>query len=143
MNLNMHAIVRGAITSINEDVPGTVYVSTGRTNVRGILTPQFTGVDAMLQVQAKQHSPAQQPLDRGMTLQNSYFTVYAFGNFTDLDRPDGSGGDVCNFRGQFWAITQVLEWWPTWCALEVTRQLDAQSIGALVAQIANGAVVTQ
>lgn len=134
---NMHAVVRGAIEAVNEDTPGTVYVSTGRTASRGILTPTFAPVTARLQVQAKQHTPLAH--ERGALYNNTLFSVWAYGNFNDLDRPDGSGGDVVNFGGKWWYITQVIEWWPQWCQFEITKQLDAASIAALLAQLANGA----
>ena len=136
MNLNLHAVVRGAITAIREDIAGTVYVSTGRTNTAGILTPTFAAVPAQLQVQAQSHGATTH--DAGVLHQSSYYTVYAFGNFNDVDRPDGSGGDICAFNGQFWAITKVIEWWPLWCSFEVTRQLNAATVNALMAQLANG-----
>lgn len=136
MNLNLHAVVRGAITSVREDIAGTVYVSTGRQNINGILVPQFTAVGAQLQVQAQSHGATTH--DGGALHQSSYYTIYAYGEFSDLDRPDGRGGDICAFNNQFWAITKVIEWWPLWCSFEVTRQLNAATLSALLAQLANG-----
>ena len=142
MSWDMHAAVRGAITELNDDIAGAVYVSTGNTNVRGILTPTFTPVSAMLQVQAQKHDPMRH--ERSLEYTNSYLTIYAYGNFSDIERPDGKGGDVCNFTrppgGASWYyINNVLEWWPDWCCFEVVRQLDAASIAALIASLANGA----
>lgn len=138
MNFNMHDVVRGAIQAVNEDQPGTVYISTGSTNVRGILTPNFTPVAAQLQVQAQKHTPLQH--ERDLLYSNAFLTIYAYGNFSDLERPDGKGGDVVQLTnsGQWYAITQVLEWWPSWCAFEVTRQLNAANVQALIAAIKNG-----
>lgn len=136
-NFNMHDIVRGAIESVNDDTPGTVYISTGRTNVRGILTPTFTAVAARLQVQAQNHDPIRH--ERGLEYTGSYFTIYAYGNFSDLERPDGTGGDVCNFNGKWYYISTVLEWWPQWCCFEVVKQLNAADIATLLAQLKNGA----
>lgn len=148
MNLNFHDIVRGAITSINEDTDGLVYISTGRTNVRGILTPTFTPVPAKLQVQAQRHTPINYA--EGLERTNSLLTIYAYGNFSDIARPSGDGGSVINVssgnRAGWYYITQVLEWWgensPAWCAFEVTRQLNAAAIAQYVANIANGAVLS-
>jgi hypothetical protein len=137
MNFNMHDVVRGAIETVNEDTDGIVYVSTGRTNVRGILTGAYSNVAARLQVQAKQHDPLQH--ERGLNYSNGYYSIWAYGNFSDIERPQGTGGDICNFNGQWWYITQVMEWWPQWCSFEVTRQLNAADIAALLAAIANGA----
>lgn len=141
MGLNMHDIIRGAIQAVNDDVDGTVYVNTGRQNVRGILTPTFSPVAAQLQVQAQQHTELTH--ERSLEYSNSFLTIYAYGNFSDLQRPDGTGGDIINIpsgpRIGWYYITQVLEWWPDWCAFEVTTQLNAANIQALIAAIRNGA----
>ena len=137
VNFNMHDVVRGAITTINDDTAGTVYVSTSRTASRGILTPTFTPVSAQLQVQAQAHDPLRHT--NSLEYTGNYFTVYAYGNFSDLERPDGTGGDVCNFNGRWYYIETVLEWWPQWCCFEIVRQLNAADIATLLAQLKNGA----
>jgi len=136
---NMHDVCRGAIQETNPDRDGIVYVSTGNQNVRGILTPQFSSVAARIQTQAQKHDPLRH--ERGLLYNSNYLTMYAYGNFSDLERPDGHGGDVVQMQDdlQWYAITQVLEWWPTWCAFEVTRQLNAPNVQALITAIQNGA----
>lgn len=140
MSFNLHAVVRGAIESINEDTDGTVYVNTGRTNVRGILTPTFTPVVARLQMQAQEHDPIQH--ERSLNYSNAYLTIYAYGNFSDIERRTGEGGDVVNIpsgsRAGWYYVTQVFEWWPDWCAFEVTQQLNAATIQQYIDQIRNG-----
>lgn len=140
MSFNLHDIVRGAIEAINEDVDGTVYVNTGRTNVRGILTPTFAPVVARLQVQAQEHDPIQH--ERSLNYSNAYLTIYAYGNFSDIERRTGEGGDVVNVpsgpRAGWYYVTQVFEWWPDWCAFEVTEQLNAATIQQYIDQIRNG-----
>lgn len=143
MSLNMHGIVRGAIQTVNEDTPGVVYVSTGNANARGILTPTFTPVAARLQIQAQKHDPIRHA--NNVAYSNSYITVYAYGDFSDIERPTGSGGDVVNFRDQstgasrWYYISQTLEWWPGWCSFECVRQLASTDIANLLAQLQNGA----
>lgn len=136
--LDMHGIVRGAITSVNDDVPATWYSSTGYTNAQGILTPTYATTGITAQVQAKDHSGLIH--DRALNYATDITTVYAFGNLSDLERPSGKGNDILNFNNQWWAITRVNEWWPTWCSVEVTRQVDAASLAQLLALIANGSV---
>lgn len=141
MSFNLHAVVRGAIESINEDTDGTVYVNTGRTNVRGILTPTFTPVTARLQMQAQEHDPIQH--ERSLNYSNAYLTIYAYGNFSDIERRTGEGGDVVNIpsgpRAGWYYVTSIFEWWPDWCAFEVTQQLNAATIQQYIDQIRNGA----
>jgi hypothetical protein len=135
--MNLHDVVRGAIQSVNPDQPGAVFVSTGSQNVRGIITPTFCKVDADMQVQASAHKPIYH--ERGVQYTNSLYTVYAYGDFSDLDRPSQSGGDIAMFRNQYFYISQVLEWWPGWCSFEVTQQLNAGQLSTLLAFLANGA----
>ena len=137
MTFNLHSAVRGAVQAVNVDVPGTVYVSTGRTNIKGVLTPTYASVAALLQVQAQEHTPLIQ--QRGLEYSNAFLTVYAYGNFADIERPSGTGGDVVAMNGGYYYITQVFEWWPGWCSFEVTRQLNAASITAFLAALQNGA----
>lgn len=142
MTWNMHDTVRGAITTLNADIAGAVYLSQGRKNVRGILSPQFTVVDAALQVQAQPHDPYRH--QNALEYTDTYYTIYAYGNFSDLQRPDGRGGDVVHFArspqvaASWYYIDKVLEWWPAWCCFEVVRQLNAKDIEELIAAIRNG-----
>jgi len=138
MTLNLHDCVRGAIQGVVEDVPGTVYTSSGSTIVRGIAQPSFSSAPAMLQLQALSKSRLQHL--NGASYSESRETIYAYGNLNDLDRPDqvGSGVVQITATGQWFMILQVVEWWPGWCQLEVTRQLNAASVQALIAQITNG-----
>lgn len=137
-NLNLHDIVRGAITQVNDDQPATLYSSTGYTNNQGILTPTYTVGNIMVQAQAKDHSGLVH--DRALNYSTSFMTVYAYGNLSDLDRPSGKGNDLLNIAGKWWSITQVNEWWPDWCSVEITQQVDAATLQQLLALIANGAV---
>ena len=135
----MHDIVRGAIQGVNEDQAGAVYVATGSSPVRGIPQPAFNAVDAQLQIQALSHTRLL--ATRGALYSENRETIYAYGNFADLSRPDQVGSSVVRVArtGQFYMIVQVVEWWPGWCHLEVTRQLNAANVQALIAQIQNGA----
>lgn len=140
MSLNLHGLVRGAIQVVNTDSPGTVYVSTGRTSVRGILTPTFTAVDARLQVQAQKHSDITH--ERSLQQNDGFLTMYAYGDFSDIERRDVKGGDIVNIpagvRRGWYMITTKLEQWPGWCAFEVTIQLDYATIQDYIAKTVNG-----
>jgi hypothetical protein len=140
MSLNLHAICRGAIEVVNTDVDGTVYVSTGKTNVRGILTPTYAPVTARLQVQAQKHTPITH--ERDLQTSNAFLTIYAYGNFSDIERRTQQGGDLVHVpsgpRAGWYLSTQTLEWWDDFCAFEVTVQLNAATIQAYIDQTRNG-----
>lgn len=136
--INMHAVVRRAIQVVNPDTPTTIYISTGSQFVDGIATPTFVGVAARVQVQALSHESLHHL--NGLQSAKAMSNVYAYGNFNTVNRPSGSGGDVLQINGEWWAIQNVLEWWPGWCSFSVTQQLNATTIEELMQQIANGAV---
>lgn len=143
MTFNMHRVVRGAVQAVNLDTSGTIYFSTGRTVTRGIATPTFAPVSARMQVQAQKHNPIRHEYSQNWS--NSFITIYAYGDLADIERPTGEGGDVITFTNpgsstaSWYYISQVLEWWPGWCAVECTRQLSAADITAFINQLKNGA----
>lgn len=143
MPMNLHAIVRGPIQTVNRDVPGTIYVSTGKTSAGGIVTPTFVSLTAQLQVQSASHESLFYL--NGLQGSKAISIVYAYGNFSTINRPAGTGGDLVNVHGKWWAIQNVLEGWddlssPEWCSFSITQQLNAATLDALLAQIKNGNV---
>lgn len=138
MGLNLHGIVRRAIQVVNPDTNVTIYISTGSTFVDGIATQGFVAVPARVQVQALSHESLHHL--NGLQSAKAISNVYAFGNFSTVNRPSGSGGDLLQIDGEWWAIQNVLEWWPGWCSFSVTQQLNAETVEELMRQIANGDV---
>ena len=143
MPMNLHRIVRGPIQRVNRDQPGTIYVSTGKTMTGGISTPTFAPVTAQLQVQSASHESLYYL--NGLQGSKAISIVYAYGNFSTVNRPAGKGGDLVVVGGRWWAIQNVLEGWddlgnPEWCSFSITQQLNAADLDALLAQIRNGNV---
>jgi len=139
MGLNLHRVTRSAIQRINPDVPGGVYVSTGATTNRGIRTPTFAQLRTdRLQVQATPHEVLHHL--NALAQAGSMCTVYAYGALAAVSRPAGRGGDLVQLGGEWWAVQHVLEWWEGWCAVTITRQVNAETLAALLAALANGAV---
>jgi hypothetical protein len=141
--MNLHALVRGPIQQVNRDSPGTIYVSTGHTMVWGISTPTFQSIEAQLQVQSASHESLYYL--NGLTESKALSIVYAYGNFSTINRPAGTGGDLVFVHGKWWAIQNVLEGWddvsnPEWCSFSITQQLNAATLEGLLKQIQNGAV---
>ncbi len=143
MALNLHHLVRGPIQQVNRDSPGTIYVSTGHTMEYGISTPTFQSVEAQLQVQSASHESLYYL--NGLTESKAISIVYAYGNFSTINRPAGTGGDLVFVHGKWWAIQNVLEGWddvssPEWCSFSITQQLNADTLAQLLEQIKNGNV---
>lgn len=130
--MNLHALVRGAITAVNPDILGTWRKSTGATTAAtGKRTPTFTDTPNVgLQVQAAAGDDLQH-IDF-MNQQGVYRKVYAYGDIEGIVRPDLKGGDLLlfAFNGvvRNWLVVEVLETWQPdttgWCCVLVALQED-------------------
>lgn len=134
MSLNLHAIVRGAINTVNPDLAGFYYASNGyATNTAGARTPAYIKTPMQLQVQALSGRDLKH--EDFMNMQGVKRSVYMFGNTVGVDRPDVKGGDLLSFpqvsggTPQLWLVVVVLESWSpdpaSWCKVGVVLQTDA------------------
>ena len=138
MNLNLHAMVRGAIQSANVDIPVAWLQSTGPSvNAAGRMTPTYA---ASVTVQAQVQPVGGQDLRRYAFLQEQgvYRSVHLFGNIAGIIRAANAngvqgGGDLLQFADPCepqsavytWLVRAVPETWQTgWCRVLVSRQLD-------------------
>lgn len=129
--MNLHAIVRGAINSVNPDIVGTWRKSTGATTAAdGKRTPGFTDAPVSLQVQAATGDDLEHT--NFANQQGVYRKVYAFGDVEGVVRPDLKGGDLLlfAFNGvvRNWLVVHVLETWQPdtagWCCVLAALQED-------------------
>ena len=135
MAMNLHAIVRGAITTVNPDYLGTWRKSTGFTqDPTGRPIPSYADTPNFpMQVQAI--SGRDLVHTDFLSQQGVKRTVYCFGNVQGVVRPDVQGGDLLLFpenRGgaaRTWLVTHVLETWTPdaagWCRVGVVLQTDS------------------
>lgn len=134
MGMNLHATVRGPITSVNSDVAGEYLKSTGSTTATdGNRTPAYARTPVGLQVQALSGKDLQH--ETFQNIQGVKRSVYMFGNTQGVSRPDVKGGDLLIFAQstggtpQLWLVVIVLETWAPgdpqgWCKLGVVLQND-------------------
>src|SRR5262249_49170040 len=98
-------------------------VSTGNTiGADGTPTPSYAApVTVPGQVQPLMYSDLRQ-LD-ALNIQGSTDAIYFEGNVQAIVRQTNRGGDlVTDQAGTVWLVTQVLEHWPDWTKVAVTRQ---------------------
>jgi hypothetical protein len=131
MNLNLHGMVRGAITSSNSDIPITYLQSTGNTvSDTGKSTPSYAApVTIMGQVQPVTGSQIRKY--SFLQAQGTYKSVHLYGDIEAIQRVSNSGGDLLQFPivpggpVYTWLVSKVDETWNTgWCRVIVTLQLD-------------------
>lgn len=122
--MNLHGIVRRAITVVNPDVPGLMMVSLGTytTDAAGRRVPAYAEQSVTVQLQPLAYTDLMK-LD-GLNLQGIKKKAYVNGNFEGVNRPKQKGGDKLIVNGETWLITQPLEEWPDWCSFAVTLQVS-------------------
>lgn len=133
MGLNLHGIVRGAITAINPDIIGQWLESTGST-----VGADFRPVPAWsyhngvaLQVQMLTGKELQHPAL--ISVQGVKRSVYMFGTVQGVSKPQVKGGDMLQFRMvdggpllRWLVVTELEQWNPAgaWSKVAVTLQVD-------------------
>lgn len=126
--MNLHGIVRGAITTVNPDVSASVQKSGGSTTLPdGSRVPIYpTPIPVTVQVQALTYNDLVH-LD-GLGIQGVRRAVYLYGSVMGVVRVDQKGGDKLIFpagtlpEGNVWLAAHVLEQWPDWCKIAITLQ---------------------
>lgn len=121
--MNLHAIVRNAITTVTPDVPALLHASAGSVTLGdGKRVPQYAPpVSAMVQVQAL--SWRDMEMIGGLNIQGEARAVYLAGDWRAVIRPGQHGGDLLEFNGLKWLNVKTLEQWPDWSKLVAVRQL--------------------
>lgn len=131
MGLNLHAAVRGAITSVNPDVTGTWRESLGSTTDADYRqSPTYTDhVGVRMQVQALSGKDLKH--EAFMSVQGVKRSVYMFGTVQGVSKPQVKGGDLLVFpmvKGGptlTWLVVQELEQWDpngSWSKVGVVLQ---------------------
>ncbi|ATJ91543.1 hypothetical protein HK16_05815 [Acetobacter senegalensis] len=122
--MNLFGAVTGVVSAVRPRIPATLKASNGSTvNDDFSTTPQFIEVRIWIEVQALTSQDLQQV--ENLSQQADMRAVYIRGGIKALNRPLQCGGDIINFYGSDWLVTQSLEEWgdAEWCKVVVTRQL--------------------
>lgn len=128
--MNLHGIVRGAITSVNPDILVPYYKSTGYgQDATFAQVPQYAApVNVPIQVQALTARELQHK--ELVNIEGLKRAVYMYGNTQGIVRADKKGGDLLYFpqvpqgTNYIWKVVVVFETWPDWCKVGVVLQLD-------------------
>lgn len=132
--MNLHSIVRGAITAVNADVTATLRRSSGYAiSPDGTQIPAYTDTTGIVvQVQAVSSSDIRQ-LD-GLNIQGIRRVAYLNGSAMGIVRNLQVGGDLFVFptgtmpEGDIWLVAHVMEQWgpgSEWCKCALVLQAGA------------------
>lgn len=124
--MNLHAIVSGAINSVNPSITATFKASTGYgTNSAGKRTPTYAApVSVTAQVQELSSRDLRQL--EGLNVQGSSSAIYLNGFASGAVRVSRTGGDIITIpsgpSAGTYLVTAVLEQWPDWVKVSATLQ---------------------
>jgi len=127
--INVFGIAHRAVGVVNPSVNATLKASDGYTiNPDGSQAPKTIEVAIEIKVQALSTSDLQHLSN--ISQQSDMRAVYMPGGIKALNRPLQFGGDILNFYGSDWLVTQGLEEWGNgqWSKVAVTRQQPSQSV---------------
>lgn len=134
MGLNLHDIVRGAITTVNPDVLGLWRESSGASVGSDYRqSPSYSyHPDVRMQVQALSGKELQHPAL--ISEQGVKRGVYMYGTVQGVSKPQAKGGDILQFPmvdngpALVWLVVTELEQWNpagAWTKVAVVLQTDA------------------
>lgn len=122
--MNLHAIVSGAINTINPAIPCTLSRSNGQYTIAddGTRTPSYsTFIRVACQFQALSNPDLAKM--GGLNLEGVNTAIYVNGQLDGAERVSARGGDlVTRPTGEVYLVTQVLEDWGDWTKVSATLQ---------------------
>ena len=131
MGLNLHSVVRGAITTVVPDVSISYLQSIGSAAVLGKRTPTYAA-PVTIRGNVQPVSGGQMRKYEFLQGQGVYRSVHLYGDVEGIVRSMQKGGDLLKFADPVtggavatWLVTKVDETWNVgWCRVIVTLQLD-------------------
>ena len=124
--MNLHGIVRGAITTVNPDITAVLARSTGYTDDGiGQQVPTYSSSQVPANIQASTFKDLQQ-VD-AINQNGELRSAYLFGVSHAVVRSLEKGGDTLTFLDEDatyseWLVVKVLEQWSNWVKVAITRQ---------------------
>lgn len=125
--IDLFGIADSVLGIVNESEPVTVKCSDGFT-----VAPDGTPVERSytLQIMADIQALSSSDLEHAANInqQSDNRVLYVRGGLKGLSRPLRVGGDLVNFYGSDWLVTQPVEEWGNgeWSKVIVTRQMAEQ-----------------
>jgi len=124
--MNLHAIVSGAIGSVNPFITANFQASTGyTTNAAGKRVPTYAA-SVPVSAQAQELTSRDLRQLEGLNIQGSSSAIYMNGIASGAVRVSRIGGDLITIpsgpSAGTYLVTTVLEQWPDWVKVSATLQ---------------------
>jgi len=127
MGLNLHNVVRGAITAIHPDEDCTLYQSLGQKNIKGEVYPIYAEPQSIKANFQPDTDRLDHPDSKNVT--SDTMTVYLYSNLSypvmGVNRVPARTGDFIQRSDEtYWLVTSIEDWsWDGWCKVDVHRQV--------------------
>lgn len=125
--MNLHGIVRSAITSVNPDIEATLYTYAGETIGTGRKPVPSYNDAVTVKLQLQPLSKGDMAHVDGLNMEGLFKSIHINGNYYSVNRALKQGGDKFVIDGYTWLVIEPIELWPDWCRLLVVLQTDGVS----------------
>lgn len=126
--MNLHAIVRSAITSVNPDITATLRRYQGETIGAGRKPVPTYYPDETVTLQLQPLTKGDMMHVDGLNIEGLFKSIHINGAIYSVNRTMKKGGDLFIINGQTWLVIEPIELWDTgWCRLLVCLQTDGAS----------------
>ena len=123
--MNLHGIVRSAITTVNPDISATLYTYSGETIGAGRKqVPSYNDAVAV-KLQLQPLSKGDMAHVDGLNMEGLFKSIHINGNYYSVNRALKKGNDKFVIDGETWLVIEPIELWPDWCRLLVCLQTDS------------------
>lgn len=126
--MNLHAIVRSAINSVNPDITATLRRYQGETIGSGRKPVPSYYPDENVTLQLQPLTKGDMMHVDGLNIEGLFKSIHINGALYSVNRTLKKGGDMFIIDGQTWLVIEPIELWNTgWCRLLVCLQTDGAS----------------
>lgn len=134
--MNLYALVRAAIRTVNPDSTVIVRQSSGYSVDAGYnqVPDYLPPVAVQAQVQPVPETLLQHV--QNVNENSLYRHMYLSGNWSALARAEGKGGDLVYWNGFEWLVEQVVEAWNPTAGWTLVRVVQQQSAPAPLLEVA-------
>lgn len=125
--MNLNNLVTGitAVVTPNEEI--AVFYSLGQTNVKGVLTPSYSGPDVFPETRIQSIKDSELKNINRVGENDTLKHFYVSANVRGVYRPTQTGGDMIYARGQWWLVVALPEDFTQagWVCVRASLQMKA------------------
>lgn len=122
--MNLHAMVRSAITTVNPDITATLRRYLGETIGPGRKPIPSYYPDEQVSLQLQPLTKGDMMHVDGLNIEGLFKSIHINGQYYSVNRTMQKGGDLFIINGQTWLVIEPIELWPDWSRLLVCLQVD-------------------